>query len=149
MTRKLKQKQVRGWLPKEPQVRMSVYTSMSRKRKVTLIVGASAVLVCGFFLLSVILTVVNPIYPTDTKIIDTLNQNKESLLGISSVVGAGIARNSTDSHIIGIAVYTANNATDTQDIPKTLGDFTVIIKSINEASQLEKEQMIIRKEDTQ
>jgi len=143
------EKRFRGWLPKAPDIRIAAHASMSKKRKVTIIIGASAVLICGFFLLSVILTIVNPIYPTDTKIIDTLNQNKNSLLGIPSVVGAGIARNESNNYIIGIAVYTVDNSTDTSQIPKKLGDFSVFVKNISAVGDFEKNRMIIGREGFQ
>jgi hypothetical protein len=147
------EQRVQGWIPEDQNAlnrgRIAARVA-SRKRRLVIVTGASAVfVVCALLLLSFIMMSLNPIVPTDVKIYDTVNGNKDLLLNISSVVGAGIARNSTDNHIIGIAVYIANNAIDTQDVPKTLGDFTVIIKSIDEANELEKEHMIIRREDTQ
>ena len=143
------QNHIRGWLPKAPDVRIAAHTSMSKKRKVTIIVGTSAVLICGFFLLSVMLTMVNPIYPTDTKIIDTLNQNKDYLLGIPSVVGAGIARDESNNYIVGIAVYVADNTTGTAQIPPKIGDFSVFVQNISDVGDFEKKQMIISREDSQ
>jgi hypothetical protein len=137
------EKRLKGWLPKAPDIRIATQASMSKKRKVTIIIGASAVLICGFFFLTFILTIVNPIYPTDTKIIDTLNQNKNFLLGIPSIVGAGIARNETNNYIIGIAIYTADNSTDTSQIPQKLGDFSVFVKNISGVGDFEKNRMII------
>jgi hypothetical protein len=95
------------------------------------------------------MTIVNPIYPTDARIFDTLNQNKDFLLSIPNVVGAGIARNSSNNYIIGIAVYVTNNATDTSRIPQKMGDFTVIVKRISEASDFEGDRMIIGREGFQ
>jgi len=83
------------------------------------------------------------ITPTDTKIFQILHENKENLLSIDGVVGAGIARDE-DNHIIGIAVYVEDNVTDTQEIPDKLDEFDVFIKRIGEASEFEKERMIIR-----
>jgi hypothetical protein len=146
------EQQTRGWVPKDNilNFRRIATRTAGRKRKLVLIAGASAVFVtCAFLLLSFTMLSLNPIIPTDAKIYDTVNENKDLLLNISSVVGAGIARNSTDNHILGIAVYIADNATDTQDIPQTLGDFTVIVKRISEASESEKEHMIISIENLQ
>jgi hypothetical protein len=66
-------------------------------------------------------------------------------LGISGVIGAGIARNESNNHIIGIAVYIEDNMTNVQEIPNELGGFKVFVKKISETSELEKQQMIIRK----
>ena len=84
------------------------------------------------------------ITPTDTKIIDILHKNEQKLLSIDGVVGAGIARDE-NNHIIGIAVYVEDNMTDVQKIPSELGEFKVFVKRISEASEFEKERMIIRK----
>jgi hypothetical protein len=146
------EQQNRGWVPKENilNFRRIATRAAGRKRKLVIIAGASAVFVaCAFLLLSFTMLSLNPIIPTDVKIYDTVNENKDSLLNISSVVGAGIARNNTDNHILGIAIYIADNATDTQDVPQTLGDFTVIVKRISEASESEKEHMIISRENSQ
>lgn len=82
------------------------------------------------------------IIPTDVKIVEILEENKENLLSVDGVVGAGIARDE-DNHIIGIAVYVEDNEADTQQIPSKLGEFKVFIKKISEASEFEKERMII------
>ena len=83
------------------------------------------------------------ITPTDTKIIEVLHENEHNLLSIDGVVGAGIARDE-DNHIIGIAVYVEDHVTGIQRIPAELGEFKVLIKTISEASELEKEAIIIR-----
>lgn len=83
------------------------------------------------------------IRPTDTKIIDILHENEQNLLSIDGVVGAGIARDE-NNHIIGIAVYVEDDMTDVQKIPNKLGEFKVFIKGMSEASEFEKERMIIR-----
>jgi len=83
------------------------------------------------------------ITPADTRIINILEENKENLLGVLGVIGAGIARDE-NNHIVGIAVYVDDVITDTQEIPSKLGDFRVYIKDIDEASDFEKERMIIR-----
>lgn len=82
------------------------------------------------------------ITPTDMKVIDLLNENERNLLSLAGVVGAGIARDEND-HIIGIVVYVDDNMTNAQ-IPRKLGEFTVYIKDVAEASEFEKEKMIIR-----
>jgi len=82
------------------------------------------------------------ITPTDTKIIDLLHENEETLLGVVGVVGSGIARDE-NNHLIGIAVYMEGNLTDLQHLPRALGEFTVYIKELTEASEFEKERMII------
>lgn len=84
------------------------------------------------------------IRPTDTKIIDILDVNREELLSIDGVVGAGIARDE-DNHIIGIAVYVEDGVTEIGKIPTKLGEFQVFVRRISEASEFEKEKMIIRR----
>lgn len=84
------------------------------------------------------------IRPTDTKIIDILDKNREELLSIDGVVGAGIARDE-NNHIIGIAVYVEDDMTEIQEIPTKLGEFEVLVKRVSEISEFEKEKMIIRK----
>ena len=82
------------------------------------------------------------IKPADVKIFEILEDNRENLLGVFGVVGAGIARDESN-RIIGIVVY-VEDVTDTQKIPTKLGEFKVYIKGLNEASDFEKERMIIR-----
>jgi len=144
---------IRGWLPEEHSSgikRIMGRAGLNRKLKFTIIIGILVVLVIGtIFLLSVILWMLNPIVPTDVKIHHALDENKDFLLSIDSVIGAGIARNSSNNYIIGIAVYVEDNITDVQEIPDKLSEFTVFIKRISEISEFEKERMIIRREDLQ
>jgi len=107
-------------------------------KKLVILIGILMLAIFGIIFISRM-----GITPTDTKIIDILDENEENLLGVAGVVGAGIAREE-NNHIIGIAVYVENNVTDTHQIPSKLGEFTVFIKEINEASEFEKESMIIR-----
>jgi hypothetical protein len=88
--------------------------------------------------------VLNPIVPTDVQIIGILNENKNLLLSIDGVVGAGIARNTSDNHIIGINVYVEGNMTNIQDIPKQLGAYTVFIQNVNETTASQKDMIIHR-----
>jgi hypothetical protein len=123
---------------------------LNRKLKFIIITGILVVLVIGtIFVLSVILWMLNPIVPTDVKIHNTLKENQDFLLSIDGVIGAGIARNSSNNHIIGTAVYVEDNITDVQGIPDKIGEFTVFIKRISEISEFEKERMLIRREDWQ
>ena len=85
------------------------------------------------------------ITPTDTKIIDLLDENKQNLLNIVGFAGAGIARDE-NNYITGIAVYVEGNLTNIQQIPSKLGEFTVYIKDLTETSEFEKERMIIHNE---
>ena len=145
---------IQGWFPKEPDSqgfrRIAGWAKLDRRLRLTVVVGVTIAMVIGvFLLLSIILLMLNPIYPADVKIYDTLNGNKNFLLNISGVVGAGIARNISNNHIIGIAVYIEDNATDIQEIPQKIGDFTVDIKRIGQISQFENERMIIRRQDLQ
>jgi hypothetical protein len=146
------EERIRGWLPKEPNSnlkRITGRTGLNRKLKVTIIIGILVTLVIGtFFVLTVILWMLNPIVPADVKIRQTLDENRDSLFSIKGVMGAGIARNSSNNYIIGIAVY-VENITDVREIPDNLGEFTVFVKRINEVSGIEKEGMIIRREDLQ
>jgi len=70
----------------------------------------------AFVLLSVFLFIINPIMPTDVKIAQVLEKNKNDFLGIEGFVGAGIARNESDNSIIGIAVYVKDNMINVQEI---------------------------------
>ena len=110
-------------------------------------IGILAVLVVGAIVfLSVLLFAINPIVPTDIKIVQILEKNKDDLLGIDGVIGVGIARNESDNSIIGIAVYVEDNMTNVQEIPSELDGFKVFVKRISEASEFEKQSMIIRKQ---
>ena len=115
-------------------------------RRLLITIGVLAALVVGAFVFfSVIGFMINPIVPTDTKIAHTLTENEAYLLGIGGVIGAGIARNESNNHIIGIAVYVEDNMTNVQEIPNELGEFEVFVKKISETSEFEKEQIFIRK----
>jgi len=110
-------------------------------RKLLIPIGILLVVVVGAF----VLVSQFDMEPTDTKIVKILEENKNDLLGIDGVIGAGIARNESNNYIIGIAVYVEDNMTNVQEIPSELGGFKVFIKRISEASEFEKENMIIRK----
>jgi len=144
---------IRGWLPEENNVpslkRMFGHTNLNKKLLIVIIGVLVALVIGALLLLSVIMVMINPIVPTDVKIYDTLDENKDSLLSIDGVIGAGIARNSSNNYIIGIAVYVEDNMTDVQEIPDKLGEFAVFIKRISEISEFEKEHMIIRRQDLQ
>jgi hypothetical protein len=141
----------RGWLPEEPSSgikRIIGRVTSNRKLKFILITGILVVLVIGtIFVLIVTLWMLNPIVPADAKIYHTLEGNRDALFSIDGVIGAGIARNSSNNHIIGIAVYVEDNFTDVQQIPDKLGEFTVFMKRISEISGYEKEHMLICRED--
>ncbi len=129
---------------------MTSRTSLSKKLKPVVIIGILAAAAVGIFLaISVVGWMLNPIVPADVRIYNTLNENKDSLLNITGVVGAGIARNNSDNHIIGIAVYIEDNAASVQGISQKIGDFSVVIKRISEVGGFEKERMIIRRQDLQ
>jgi hypothetical protein len=144
---------IRGWLPEEPSSgikRIIGRVTSNRKLKFILITGILVVLMIGtIFVLIVTLWMLNPIVPADVKIPDTLEENRDALFSIDGVIGAGIATNSSNNHIIGIAVYVEDNFTDVQKIPDKLGEFTVFIKRISEISGYEKEHMLICREDLQ
>ena len=150
--KKYLENRIRGWLPEEPNVpnvEWMISPSAKKKLRLVAIIGISAVLVIGIFLLLVVvLLTLNPIVPTDVKIYNTLDENKIFLLNIDGVLGAGIARNSSNNHIIGIVVYVEDNMTNVQEIPKQLGEYTVFIKRISEVSEFEKERMFIRRQDS-
>ena len=114
-------------------------------RKLLITIGILLVVVVGAFIFSIVVGFfIFPIIPTDTKIVNTLFENEDYLLGIDGVIGAGIARNESNNHIIGIAVYVEYNMTNVQEIPSELGGFEVFTKRISEASEFEKENMVIR-----
>jgi hypothetical protein len=144
---------IRGWLPEEPDSgikRILGRAGLNRKLGFIIILGILVVLVIGtIFVLSVMLWMLNPIVPADVKMYHTLEKNQDVLFSIDGVIGAGIARNSSSNHIIGIAVYVEDNFTDVQEIPDKLGEFTVFIKRISEISEFEKERMLIRRDDLQ
>jgi hypothetical protein len=73
-------------------------------------------------------------------------RKEENLLSIDGVVGAGIARDEDNNYIIGIAVYVEDGIIDIKKIPSKLGEFDVFIKRINEATEFERERMILHKE---
>jgi len=84
------------------------------------------------------------IKPTDKMIIEILEENRDNLLSIVGIIGAGIARDTcSNNHIIGITIY-LDNMTENHEIPNKLGDFTIFIKGIDEASKFEIETMIIQ-----
>jgi len=108
-------------------------------KRLLIIVGSLIVLaICGFVFLTRI-----GVKPADVRIFEILDDNRENLLSVLGVVGAGIARDE-NNHIIGIAVYVEDNLADTVKIPSKLGEFKVYIKSMDEASESEEEGMIIR-----
>lgn len=82
--------------------------------------------------------------PTDTRIVYVLQENEVALLGIEGVVGAGVARGE-DNYIIGIAVYVEDDVSDLRRIPGRLGGFDVFVKRVSEASEFEREGMIVRR----
>lgn len=107
-------------------------------KKLWVPIGMLAIAIVGIIFVSQV-----GVMPTDTKIIDLLHENKQSLLNVIGIVGAGIARDE-NNYIIGIAVYVEGNLTDIQQIPSKLEEFTVYIKDVAETSEFEREQMIIR-----
>ena len=100
----------------------------------------------GFFVIAIVgivfITQIG-ITPADVKIIEILKNNRENLLRVVGVVGAGIARDEKN-HIIGIAVYVEDNIINSQEIPSELDEFNVFVKDVSEATESEKESMIIR-----
>ncbi len=109
-------------------------------KKLLIVIGILVVLVIA----GIVFVTQLGITPTDTKIVQILDKNKENLLSIDGIIGAGIARDE-DNHIIGIAVYVEDNTPNVQKIPSKLGEFKVFIKRIGGASEFEKEKMVIRK----
>ena len=80
--------------------------------------------------------------PTDTKIVVIILENKDKLLDIDGVVGAGIAKNENNASI-GIAVYVEDENISSHLIPSRINEYHVSIKKINETSEIEKGEMII------
>lgn len=115
---------------------------MKANKKILIGIGLLGALVVAFGLFYIIAWSLNPIIPTDTKIIKILEENEESLLSIEGVVGAGIARDE-NNHIIGIAVYVVNTST-IQAIPKKLGEFKVFVKNVSETTEAERRMIISR-----
>jgi len=91
------------------------------------------------------------ITPQDTKIIKIIELNKNKILNIEGVVGAGIKMNEDDSSA-SIVIYVEDDIQEIEKIPsklydKNLGEYRVFIKRISEASDFEKEKMIIYKKE--
>ena len=91
------------------------------------------------------------ITPRDTKIIKILELNKDKILNIEGVVWAGINMNE-DSRSASIVIYVEDDIQEAEKIPrklynKNLGEYKVFIKKISEASDFEKEKMIIYKKE--
>jgi hypothetical protein len=149
--KKYLENRIRGWLPEEPSSgikRIMGRVSLNRKLKFIIITGLLVVLVIGsIFVLIAILWMLNPIVPADVRIYHTLEENRDALFGVDGVIGAGIATNSSNNYIMGIAVYVEDNFTDVQQIPDKLGGFTVFMKRIGEISGFEKDCMLICRDD--
>ncbi len=144
-------KRIRGWLPQEPNApnasRAIDRAGSGKNLRIAAIVGGSVALAVGLLFLSILVGwALNPIVPADTRIFSTLHNNEDSLFSIDGVVAAGIARNSSTNHITGIAVYVEDDLTRIHEIPEQLGGFTVFVKRMSEASQLEKDNMVIRRQ---
>ena len=91
------------------------------------------------------------ITPQDTKKIKIIELNKDKILDIEGVVGAGINMNE-DNSSASIIIYVEDDIQETEKIPsklydKNLGEYKVFIKKIGEASDFEKEKMIIYKKE--
>jgi len=108
-------------------------------RKALIIFGVLAIIL----LFGAIFVTQFNIKPTDVEIFETLEENRGKLLGLLGVVGAGIARDE-NNHIIGIAVYVDDEIIDSKEMPSQLGGFKIYIKRFDEASDFEKDGMIIR-----
>jgi hypothetical protein len=131
---------VRGWFPQEPKNQISKHALVSRNnnKKVLLIVGSVAIVIGCFFLVIAVGWMLNPIVPRDSQLIRTIDENKDLLSSINGVVAVGIARNSTNNHIMGINVIVRDDMSSVQEIPKQLGDFTVYVKKISDTTEIDK-----------
>lgn len=109
-------------------------------RKLLLAIGILIVLV----IIGTIYIIRIAVSPTDTRIVQVLQENEEFLLGIHGVVGAGIARDE-NNRTVGITVYVKDGMTEVQEIPNRLNGFNIYIKKMSEATEIEKEMMIIVK----
>jgi len=115
-------------------------------KKTLMKIGAAvAVGVVAFVFLDIVWFSLNPIAPTDTRIIEILERNKNELLSIEGVIGAGIARSESDNSIVGIAVYVEDDVTNVQEIPTELEGFKVFVKKISQTSEYERQNMIIHR----
>lgn len=106
------------------------------RRKVLIALGVFVAL--GLFFITQI-----GIEPLDVKVVRVIQENREKLLSLFGVVGAGIARDQSN-RIIGVMVYLDDNLTDEEDLPSRLGEFKVYFRRLKEASSIERERMIIR-----
>ncbi|MFH1583955.1 MAG: hypothetical protein ABIA56_02400 [Actinomycetota bacterium] len=116
---------------------------MTKIIAIVIVVLLTIIIIISIFLIQFGIT------PQDTKIIKILELNKDKILGIEGVVGAGININK-DNNIVGIVIYIEDDIQETEKIPsklydKNLGEYKVFIKKIGEASDFEKEKMIIHK----
>ncbi len=107
-------------------------------KRLLIVVGILVMLVIsGFIYLNQIITT-----PTDTEIVVIILENKDKLLDIDGVIGAGIAKNENNA-TIGIAVYVEDGVVNTHLIPSKLNEYNVYVKEICETSEIENEEMII------
>jgi len=113
------------------------------KKTLAKIAKVAALIVVAFVFLTVIWWGLNPFVPTDVRIVEILDRNRDDLLSIDGVIGAGIARSESDKSIIGIAVYVTDDMANVQEIPSELEGFKVFVKRIGETSEYERENMII------
>jgi len=112
-------------------------------KRLLVMVTISAVLI-ALVVAGIISFTQNDMTPTDTKIVQILYDNKETLLNIEGVAGAGIACDESN-YIIGIAVYIEDNMTNFHILPSKLDGFQVFIKRVSDVSEFEKAKMVIRK----
>jgi len=118
---------------------------MTKIIAIVIVVLLAIIIIISIFLIQFGIT------PQDTKIIKILELNKDKILNIEGVVGAGIKMNE-DSRSTSIIIYVEDDIQETKKIPsklydKNLGEYKVFIKKISEASDFEKEKMIIYKKE--
>jgi len=88
---------------------------MTKIIAIVIVVLLAIIIIISIFLIQFGIT------PQDTKIIKILELNKDKILNIEGVVGAGINMNK-DNNIVGIVIYVEDNIQEIKRIPSNLYD---------------------------
>lgn len=88
---------------------------MTKIIAIVIVVLLAIIIIISIFLIQFGIT------PQDTKIIKILELNKDKILNIEGVVGAGINMNK-DNNIVGIVIYVEDNIQEIKRIPSKLYD---------------------------
>jgi len=110
------------------------------KKMAVMIAGVLVVLIVGgFFFLVFVGFILNPIIPTDVRIVRTIDENKDLLASIDGVLAAGFG---TNVHVDGINVYIDAAMTNTEGVPAQLGEFPVFLIRIDNSQPYDREGLL-------